>query len=158
MSSIQAKLQSGVATVTKSKFNFDAKITASSAPSRPTKRKSEVLELSDSDDDDEPAPQPKRRQPVPQSTYSAPPPQKTVKPWDQDHTKKKLPSNAQSSSSGASVVPKTQAKLTAELISLSKQQHTILDVVMEGKNVFFTGSAGMQLRPHFNPHFDGSVV
>jgi hypothetical protein len=142
MSSIQAKLQSGVATMTKSKFNFDAKITTSSAPSRPTKRKSEVLELSDSDDD-EPAPQPKRRQPVPQSTYSAPPPQKTVKPWDQDHTKKKLPSNAQSSLSGASVVPKTQGKLTADLVSLSKQQSTILDVVMDGKNVFFTGSAGM---------------
>jgi len=150
MSSIQAKLQSGIATVTKSKFNFDAKIT-SSAPSRPTKRKSEVLELSDSDDD-EPAPQPKRRQPVPQPTYSAPPPQKTVKPWDQDHAKKKLPSNAQSSSS-ASVVPKTQGKLTADLVSLSKQQRAILDVVMEGKNVFFTGSAGMYRMPYFNSTF-----
>jgi hypothetical protein len=135
MSTLQA---SGVAIVTKSKYNFDAKVT-SSAPSRPTKRKSEVMELSDSDD--EPAPQPKRRQPVPQSTYSAPPPQKTVKPWDQDHTKKKLPSTAHSSSAPA--VPKAQGKLTAELVSLSKQQRTILDVVMEGKNVFFTGSAGM---------------
>lgn len=130
-------MQSGVAIVTKSKYNFDVKAT-SSAPSRPTKRKSEVMELSDSDD--EPAPQPKRRQPVPQATYSAPPPQKTVKPWDQDHTKKKLPST--SHASNAPIVPKTQIKM-AELISLSKQQRSILEAVMEGKNVFFTGSAGV---------------
>lgn len=152
MSSIQAKLQSGVATVTKSKYNFDTKIT-SSAPSRPTKRKAEVMVLSDSDDD-EPTPQPKRRQPVPHSTYSAPPPQKAVKPWDQDHTKKKLPSNAHSSSS----VPKTQGKLTADLVSLSKQQRMILEVVMEGKNVFFTGSAGMYPSLTSTPRFNQSLV
>ena len=61
-------------------------------------------------------------------------------PWDKDHTDKKVSPMIEQSGPAAAVA-KAPSK-NAELISLSKQQKAILDVVMEGKNVFFTGSAG----------------
>ena len=139
MSALQAKLKTGVANVIKAKSDFDAKV-SDAVPSRPTKRKSEAIELSDSDSDIDIVPQFKRRQPAATTSYSAPPP-KSLKPWDQDHTNKKLPTKAQSSS--APVATKTVNKKGADLVSLSNQQQRILEVVTEGKNVFFTGSAGV---------------
>lgn len=141
MAELQAKLTTGIAKLTKAKAEFDAKV-SSSAPVRPMKRKAETIELSDSDDDDKMVPQPKRHQPAKPTAFSAPV-RKTVKPWDEDHTHKKLSAKVQPASvSTDSVKAKTANKKIAEIVSLSNQQRTILETVMEGKNVFFTGSAG----------------
>ncbi|KAG8837213.1 hypothetical protein FRB91_008285, partial [Serendipita sp. 411] len=98
--------------------------------SLPAKRKAEIMELSDSEDERIP----KRRQ---SDTPDLPPAIKSVKPWDQDHTKMKLPVSTQPE---GATKPKAKAP---ELFSLSSQQRAIHDIVVqEGKNVFFTGSAG----------------
>ncbi|KAG8835974.1 hypothetical protein FRC17_010943 [Serendipita sp. 399] len=110
----------------------DAPSRSKVAPSLPLKRKAEdIMELS-SDSEEERVP--KRRQSDPSA---APPPPKSVKPWDQDFSKMKLPSTDKPPE-----VSKPKPK-PADLFSLSSQQRAIHDVVVnEGKNVFFTGSAG----------------
>lgn len=138
MSALQAQLKTGVANVTKAKSNFDAKV-SSSAPSRPTKRKAEAIELSDSDDEMAVVPKVKRQQPVATTSYSAPV-KKTVKPWDQDYSRKKLATNGPVATTSTATTKSSHKK--ADLVSLSSQQNKILEVVEEGKSVFFTGSAG----------------
>ncbi|CCA69121.1 related to PIF1-DNA helicase involved in mitochondrial DNA repair and telomere length control [Serendipita indica DSM 11827] len=107
------------------------------ASSRPPKRKSEVVELSDSEDE----PTPKRRhvQPPQASVPPATAASTAVKvmPWEQDHKNMKLPADNQ-----PLVTNKPKVSKPLDLVNLSTQQKNILSVVMEGKNVFFTGSAG----------------
>jgi hypothetical protein len=141
LESMKSTLETGAAKVVYSRANFDAKIynaaskrkriaeAESSVPSRPVKRRSEVIQLSDSENEAIG----KRRQPT-----SVPAPRK-VMPWNQDHSKKKLAPSAETS------LAKKPKPKPAEIVSLSPQQQGILDVVMEGKNVFFTGSAGMYI-------------
>lgn len=121
-----------------------AKVTQ--APHRPVKRKSDILELSDSEDERTT----KRRQVGPSTTAAAAAAisstasststsKNSVKPWDQVHTGKKLHT---ASKPEVTVQPKKKTS-TTDLVELSAQQRAILDVVVkEGKNVFFTGSAG----------------
>jgi hypothetical protein len=139
LESMQSTLETSAAKVVNSRAKFDAKIfkaapkrkrieeSGSSIPSRPVKRRSEVIQLSDSESE----PIVKHRQPT-----FVPAPRK-VMPWNQDHSKKKLAPTAETS-----IVKKPKPK-AAEIISLSPRQQAILNVAMEGKNVFFTGSAGM---------------
>jgi hypothetical protein len=151
MSKLEQNLRSGATALTKSMANFEAKASKVSSsnrinnaqapkamPSRPEKRKAEMMELSD----DEPETITKRRPaPAPVSvpaSASAPPPNK-FRPWDIDHSTMKPPTN-QAVSGTATTHAK---KPVAELVELSTQQKEILNVVMDGKNVFFTGSAGM---------------
>jgi hypothetical protein len=141
LESMKSTLETGAANVVNSRAKFDAKISnaapkrkriedaESSVPSRPVKRRSEVTQLLDSESE----PIVKRRQPT--SVPSPAPPK--VMPWNQDHSKKKL---APAADTSITKKPKPKA---AEIVSLSPQQQAILEVVMEGKNVFFTGSAGM---------------
>jgi DNA-binding NarL/FixJ family response regulator len=109
------------------------------------KRKTDIVELSDSEDERVT----KRRQfdpsptPVP-STASSTSTKNAVKPWDQVHAGKKLPTSSK---------PDVTAKLKSknpplEIVELSTQQKAILEVVKDGKNVFFTGSAGSLFRPN----------
>ncbi|PVG03340.1 hypothetical protein CPB86DRAFT_443478 [Serendipita vermifera] len=146
---LQRELQNGVAALANSKANFETKASKVSssnknnniqnsnvAVSRPEKRKVEMV-LSD----DEAEPIPKRRPAPPPSSASNSVPTSSankIQPWDMKHSTMKPPTN-QSVSGTATVNTK---KPVAELVELSNQQKEILDVVMDGKNVFFTGSAG----------------
>lgn len=148
MKHAKAELQMGASNMLKAKADFDQQASKSllkgkqsmATPAvsiRPVKRKSDMIELSDSEEE----PVNKRRQPV------APPAKPTkVAPWDEDHSKKKLPApmptQSSSASTSANASTSTSKPRPADIVSLSPQQQSILDIVMEGDNVFFTGSAG----------------
>jgi hypothetical protein len=151
MNKLEQNLRSGATALTKSMANFEAKASKVSSsnrinnaqppkamPSRPEKRKAEMMELSD----DEPETIAKRRPapaPVSGPAFASAPPPNKLRPWDIDHSTMKPPTN-QTVSGTATTHTK---KPVAELVELSTQQKEILNVVMDGKNVFFTGSAGM---------------
>jgi hypothetical protein len=138
---MQSTLETSAAKIVNSRAKFESKIfkaapkrkrieeSGSSIPSRPVKRRSEVIQLSDSESE----PIVKQRQPTSAPASAT----RKVMPWNQDHSKKKLAPTAETS-----IVKKPKPK-AAEIVSLSPQQQAILNVAMEGKNVFFTGSAGM---------------
>ena len=113
-------------------------------PSRPAKRPSDV----DSSDESSGSFPPPRKA---QKTSSGQSTRDTAKPWDQDHSKMKKPPRisvpgprekpASTSNSGKnkSKVPRVSIKANIEL---SVEQRGVLQLVLQGQNVFFTGSAG----------------
>lgn len=160
MGAASEKLQQGAARLVTAKASYDSKVAGIASsnttrsfvsalkldgpPSRPSKRKSGMVELSDSEDE----PVMKRRQvntsPIPSvpataTSTSTSTSRASVKPWDQVHAGKKLPTSTKPDITTAK--PKTKAP-ALEIVELSTQQKAILEEVLEGKSVFFTGSAG----------------
>jgi hypothetical protein len=79
----------------------------------------------------------------------------TAKPWDQDHSKMKKPPRISflgprgkpesTSSSGKNKTKAPRLSIQAH-IELSAEQRGVLQLVLQGQNVFFTGSAGEATR------------
>jgi hypothetical protein len=122
--------------------------TASSAPSRPAKRPSNPIDTDGSDDESSGGVLPPRKY---RKTSNGQTAGDTTKPWDQDHSKMKKPprislSGPRGEPQGMSSSGKTKRKASRvsiqAQIELSVEQRGILELVLQGQSVFFTGSAG----------------
>lgn len=126
--------------------------TTSFPPSRPAKRLSNPIDIDDSDDESSGPSLPPRKYRKTSNDQTA---GGTAKPWDQDHSKMKKPprmslleprGKPESTSSSGKNKPKARRATIRAQIELSAEQRGILDLVLKGQNVFFTGSAGKAMR------------
>jgi hypothetical protein len=116
-------------------------------PSRASKRPSNVIEVDSSDDESSGTVPPPRKA---QKTSNGQSAGGTVKPWDRDHSKMKKPPRISvsgprekpgSTNSGRNKSKASKLSIKAQ-IELSAEQRGVLELVLQGQNVFFTGSAG----------------
>ena len=117
-------------------------------PSRPAKRPSDVIDADSSDGESSGGFPPPRKARKTSSSQSA---GGIAKPWDQDHSKmkkppristlgsKEKPESLSSSSKNKAKAPRVSINAHIEL---SAEQRAVLQLVLQGQNVFFTGSAG----------------
>ena len=117
-------------------------------PSRPAKRLSSPNDMDGSDDESSAGFLPPRKVRKTSDSQTA---GGTVKPWDQDHSKMKKPprisflgprGEPESTSGSRKNKPKLARMSIQAQIELSAEQRGILKLVLQGQNVFFTGSAG----------------
>ena len=126
--------------------------TTSFPPSRPAKRLSKPIDTDGSDDESSGGFLPPRKSRKTSSSQTA---GGTAKPWDQDHSKMKKPPRISfpgprgklesTSNSGKNKTKAARLSIQAQ-IELSAEQRGILQLVSQGQNVFFTGSAGEATR------------
>lgn len=145
--------------------------TTSFPPSRPAKRLSNPIDTDGSDDESSRGSLPPRKYRKTSNEQTA---GGIAKPWDQDHSKMKKPPRMSllesrgkpesTISSGKKKLKAPRASIRAQ-IELSAEQRGILDLVLQGQNVFFTGSAGKAsrwktLRPPdlFNRHWQVRIT
>lgn len=122
--------------------------TTSFPPSRPAKRPSSSNDADGSDDESSAGFLPPRKV---RKTCDSQTAGGTVKPWDQDHSKMKKPprisllgprGEPESTNGSRKNKPKLARMSIQAKIELSAEQRGVLDLVIQGQNVFFTGSAG----------------
>lgn len=122
--------------------------TSSFPPPRPAKRNSDVIDLDDSDDEPSGNLSPPRKSRKTSTGQSA---GGIAKPWDQDHSKMKKPprisipgprEEPESMSNPGKKRAKAPRVSIKAHIELSAEQRGVLQLVLQGQNVFFTGSAG----------------
>ena len=115
---------------------------ASYSPPRPAKR---FLDVDNSDDESRggfPPPRKARKTDKDQSAGGI------AKPWDRDHSKMKKPPRISVPGPGEKPEVMSKNKGRAPRVSikarieLSAEQRGVLQLVLQGQNVFFTGSAG----------------
>ena len=131
--------------------------TTSFPPSRPAKRLSKPIDTDGSDDESNGGflPPRKSRKTSSGQTAGGTTAGGTAKPWDQDHSKMKKPPRISfpgprgkpesTTSSGKNKTKVARLSIQAQ-IELSAEQRGILELVSQGQNVFFTGSAGEATR------------
>jgi hypothetical protein len=124
-------------------------------PPRPAKRNSEVIDVDTSDDI--PPPRKIRKTSSGQTAGGA------TKPWDQDHSKMKKPPRvslarpeSSTSSSGKNKTRFPRASIKAQ-IELSAEQRGVLQLVLQGQSIFFTGSAGEATKCGISVHLIYSI-
>jgi len=124
--------------------------TTSFPPSRPAKRLSNQIDADGSDEESKFSPPRKTRKTGTGQSAGG-----TAKPWDQDHSKMKKPprisllgphGKLESTSSSGKNKPKTPRVGIQAHIELSAEQRGVLQLVLGGQNLFFTGSAGEATR------------
>lgn len=115
-------------------------------PLRPAKRQADVIDMDSSDDESSGSFSPPRKVRKTSSSQSA---GGIAKPWDQDHSKMKKPprismpgpEDEPGSRSSSKKAKGPRASINAH-IELSVEQRGVLQLVLQGQSVFFTGSAG----------------
>ena len=121
---------------------------SSHPPCRPAKRHSDVIDADSSDGESSGSFPPPRKARKTTGSQTAP---GIARPWDQDHSKMKKPPRISLSgvkegpeSTSSSSKNKTKAPRVSinAHIELSAEQKGVLQLVLQGQNVFFTGSAG----------------